>query len=133
MTDKKTEALAEKPAQQQPAWRTPGGIPRFKSQPAQQEPVATGKQFLQVEELLKDMLDTLPYNSPDYWISRIKEVLPLYTSQPASKPWVKLTKPEKKAVLQKTAEGIDSGNIIMTHWPLVANAIETAVIEKNNG
>jgi hypothetical protein len=34
------EALAEQPAQQQPAWRTQGGIPRFKPQPAQQQPVA---------------------------------------------------------------------------------------------
>ena len=62
-------------------------------------------------------------------------VRPLYTSPPANanagKPWRELTKPEKKAVLQKTAESIESGNIIMTHWPLVANAIEAAVIEKN--
>jgi hypothetical protein len=48
-----------------------------------QEPVATGKQFLQVEQLLNDMLDTLPYNTPEYWIGRIKEVVPLYTAPPA--------------------------------------------------
>ena len=61
-------------------------LQRFWRKAQQQEPVATGKQFLQVKELLKDMLDTLPYNSPDYWISRIKKVMPLYTSPPASKP-----------------------------------------------
>jgi hypothetical protein len=49
-----------------------------------QEPVATVKESLQVEQLLNDMLDTLPYNSPDYWIGRIKEVLALYTTTPAA-------------------------------------------------
>jgi hypothetical protein len=48
------------------------------------QPVATGKPVLQVEQLLNDMLDTLPYNSPEYWIGRIKEVLSLYTTPPAA-------------------------------------------------
>jgi hypothetical protein len=49
-----------------------------------QEPVATSKQSLQVEQLLKDMLDTLPYNTPEYWMGRIKEVLPINTTPPAA-------------------------------------------------
>jgi len=55
---------------------------------AVQEPVATCTQHLQVEQLLNDMLATLPYNSPDYWIGRIKEVLPLCDTPPAAQPAV---------------------------------------------
>lgn len=55
----------------------------YSGQP-KQEP--TGKKYLQVEQLLIDMLDTLPYNAPDYWIGRIKEVMPLYTEPPKREP-----------------------------------------------
>ena len=55
----------------------------------------TGKQSLQVEQLLNDMLDTLPYNSPEYWMGRIKEVLPINTTPPAAqRQWVGLTDDE---------------------------------------
>lgn len=42
---------------------------------------------------------------------------------PAAEP---LTKKRLKAVLQELAESIDSYNIVMTHWPEVARAIERA-------
>ena len=99
-------------------------------QPAQQqEPVATGKQFLQVDELLKDMLETLPYNSPDYWIGRIKEVMPLYTSPQPSKPWVGLTDEETKACFDSVpTQDCQS----YEHWrSLVAKAIEDKLCQKN--
>lgn len=41
-----------------------------------------------------------------------------------------LTKGELRKVLQRTAESIDSCNIVMTHWELVARAVEQAVIAK---
>ncbi|HET8695766.1 MAG TPA: hypothetical protein VFM33_13925 [Aquabacterium sp.] len=41
-----------------------------------------------------------------------------------------LTKLEVSSVLQKTAESIDSCNIVMTHWDLVARAIEQAILAK---
>ena len=90
-------------------------------QPEQQQK-PTCKQNLQVEELLKDMLDTLPYNSPNYWIGRIKEVMPLYTSPPASKPWVGLTDKEKKEIYRLSV--YVEGAISLT---------EAKLREKNNG
>lgn len=61
----------------------------------------------------------------------MEDDVPLYTSPPENKPWVGLTKAEKKEVLQKTAESIDAYHIVMTHWSLVADAIEAKLKEKN--
>jgi hypothetical protein len=57
-------------------------------QPAPVQPVTTGKPVLHVEQLLNDMLDILPYNTPEYWMGRIKEVLPINTTPPAAQPAV---------------------------------------------
>lgn len=46
--------------------------------------LATCKNCLQVELLLKDMLDTLPYNTPEYWIERIRGALSPYTRRQAN-------------------------------------------------
>ena len=51
-------------------------------QRTEQEPVETVKESLQVDELLYEMLDTLPYNTPEYWMGRIKEVLSFNTHPP---------------------------------------------------
>ena len=41
-----------------------------------------------------------------------------------------LTKKEKRATMRRVAESIDAPNIVMTHWHLVADAIEQAVHAK---
>jgi hypothetical protein len=87
------------------------------------EPVATSNQSLQVEQLLKDMLDTLPYNTPEYWIGRIKQVLPMYTTPPAAqRQWVGLTDEEIQTIWRHS-EHMDVNE--------VCQAIESKLKEKN--
>ncbi len=53
----------------------------------------------------------------------MRNVVPLYAAPPQRKP---LTEEKLRDVLRQVAEGIDAPNIVMTHWPLVARAVEAA-------
>ena len=54
----------------------------------------------------------------------------LYTTT-TRREWVPLTDEQIKTVLKQVAESIDASSIVMTHWPLVARAVEAALKEKN--
>jgi hypothetical protein len=102
-------------------------------QAEKQEPVATGKQFLQVEQLLNDMLDTLPYNSPEYWIGRIKEVMPLYTTPPAApvQEPVALTKTKERGCTDSRVCAYHQACMGKCHLPL-ANASTAANLRRTD-
>ena len=113
------EALAEQPAQQeqQPVWRTGGGIPRFK-QPAQQEPVAA--QSVMTVRIWRDK------NSDQNAEFKNWHKLPdgehiLYTSPPAQRTWVGLTQEEFRDFASTFEYG--TGGLI--------RAIEAKLKEKN--
>jgi hypothetical protein len=98
------------------------------AQPAPvQEPVATCKQHLQVEQLLNDMLDTLPYNSPEYWIGRIKEVLPLYTTPPAAQRQCNWPTCQSEEYQQSLAEQIKQELVTGAAQPAVPDATNRQV------
>jgi hypothetical protein len=95
-----------------------------KAQPAPVQPVATGKPVLQVEQLLNDMLDTLPYNSPEYWIGRIKEVLSIYTTPPAAQPapvrhprWYCIDKTGMATLCADEDDARQSAKLAEQDWP----------------
>jgi len=58
--------------------------------------------------------------------------LPLYT-RPPRREWQGLTDKQIKTALAQVAESIDASSITMTHWPLVARAIEAKLKERNHG
>lgn len=63
------------------------------------------------------------------WAANIAlEALAAYRAQPAADGAQRVERMSKKQlnkVIATIAESIDSSNIVMTHWPIVARAIET--------
>ena len=71
---------------------------------------------------------------PDQWsmediIRQCKYAIASLDAAQAPRDVPRLTDAQMRAVLQETAEGLDSMDIVMTHWPQVARAVESRVRE----
>lgn len=73
---------------------------------------------------LAELLEERPHDGLDFLpVKAAAELRRLAKVEAQRKP---LTAKDLRDVLRQVAESIDAPNIVMTHWPLVARAIEAA-------
>ena len=106
------EALAEQPAQQQEpvAWMVDVDLANYQGQSEYRTILAWNAK---------------PVHSGTYEINEVLKAVPLYTSPPASKPWVGLTEQEREKLRWQALEE-DAG------YTQLIKATEAKLMEKNS-